>query len=265
MRKIRQGGIIWQDVTPAEYQRGSIYEVNSPDCQPKFQATYSGGQTYEKECDGNATLTTGDTRPSGYDRYAMTTAIIGNCVTNIDFLSFGSCYSLTSVTIPNSVITIGNQAFEQCSGLTSIIINSSTPPTNIDSSTFYNTTAIIYVPCDSINAYVTASGWSDYASRIRGIAPCLKWKASYSGGTTTSAECDATGEIVEGEIARNKLIGLEIGTCVTRIGDKMLFNYINFDGSITIPDSVTSIGNWSFTACVSLSSLTIPDSVTNIG
>ena len=35
--------------------------------------------------------------------------------------------------------------------------------------------------------------------------------------------------------------------------------------SVTIPDSVTSIGNWVFSNCKSLQSITIPDSVTSIG
>ena len=35
--------------------------------------------------------------------------------------------------------------------------------------------------------------------------------------------------------------------------------------SINIPDSVTSIGDWAFSACSSLTSINIPDSVTNIG
>ena len=36
-------------------------------------------------------------------------------------------------------------------------------------------------------------------------------------------------------------------------------------GSVTIPSSVTSIGNWAFNSCTSLTSITIPNSVTSIG
>ena len=35
--------------------------------------------------------------------------------------------------------------------------------------------------------------------------------------------------------------------------------------SITIPDSVTSIGRWAFSGCTGLTSITIPDSVISIG
>ena len=50
---------------------------------------------------------------------------------------------------------------------------------------------------------------------------------------------------------------------VTSIGDHA-FYYCSGLASVTIPDSVTSIGNWAFSYC-GLASVTIPDSVTSIG
>ena len=53
-------------------------------------------------------------------------------------------------------------------------------------------------------------------------------------------------------------------TCtVTRIGERA-FWYSGLT-SVTIPDGVTSIGDWAFLACTNLTSVTIPDSVTSIG
>ena len=59
-----------------------------------------------------------------------------------------------------------------------------------------------------------------------------------------------------------KSLVLEKG--MTSIGD-YAFQYCSSLTDVTIPDSVTSIGNLAFDGCSSLTSVTIPDSVTSIG
>ena len=54
------------------------------------------------------------------------------------------------------------------------------------------------------------------------------------------------------------------GLPVTSIGD-FAFQFCSSLTSVTIPNSVTSIGNYAFESCSSLTSITIPDSVTSIG
>ena len=53
------------------------------------------------------------------------------------------------------------------------------------------------------------------------------------------------------------------GLPVTSIGGRAF--YLSGLTSVTIPNSVTSIGDWAFTSCWGLTSVTIPDSVASIG
>ena len=77
---------------------------------------------------------------------------------------------LTKVELPASVTSIGSGLFRGAGQLTNVTLQSTTPPT-LGTDVFYNTNAnlVIYVPSESVDAYKSASGWSDYASRIQAI------------------------------------------------------------------------------------------------
>ena len=96
------------------------------------------------------------------------------------------------------------------------------------------------------------------------VPPEPKWIATYTGGTTSSAQCDVSSAITNNEITKIDLAAVEIGSCVAIIGNGA-FGSCDALTSVTIPDSVTSIGTSAFESCSSLSSVTIPNSVTTIG
>ena len=104
-----------------------------------------------------------------YNCTSLTSVTIPDSVTSIGSYAFYNCTSLTSVTIPNSVTSIGNWAFRYCTSLKEVYCKPTTPPSG-NYSMFYNNASgrKIYVPSNSVSAYKSASGWSDYASDIVG-------------------------------------------------------------------------------------------------
>ena len=113
-----------------------------------------------------------------YGCSGLTSCTIGSGVTSIGNRAFEGCSGLTSIVIPSGVTSIGNRAFAACSGLTSITVNATTPPTLGSNTVFDGSSCNIYVPCESVSAYTSASGWSTYASRIVGFStePTYDWE-----------------------------------------------------------------------------------------
>ena len=90
-----------------------------------------------------------------------------------------------------------------------------------------------------------------------------KWKATYTGGATSSAACDSSSAITNNEITLTNLVSVEIGDCVTSIGGWAFYGCTSIT-SCTIGSGATSIGNSAFSNCSGLTSIDIPDSVTSI-
>lgn len=183
--------MVGSDEIAAIYAGLDLVYSSTPPTPPTFQgkwlATYTGGTTSSAECDASSAITLNEITLTD-----LVSVEIGDCVTAINDRAFQNCGSLTSVTIPSSVTTIGNNAFGVCTNLasvtipdsvtnigyqvfffcgslSSITVNATTPPT-LGAYAFTDTNNCpIYVPAASLSAYQSASGWSDYASRIQAI------------------------------------------------------------------------------------------------
>lgn len=102
--------------------------------------------------------------PSGWNR-AIT---LPNSVETIGANAFNES-KILYITIGTNITSIGNKAFAW-STLEEMTILATTPPT-LGSGSFNRTNITsIYVPDESVNAYKTTSGWSDYASIIKPIS-----------------------------------------------------------------------------------------------
>ena len=182
----------------------------------------------------------------------------GKSVTSIGNCAFRYCTSLKSITIPNSVMEIGSSAFSGCSSLTSITIPNSV--TEIDVYAFKGCTSLtsITIP-NSVTNIGDSTFWG--CSSLTAIYVAVDNK-NYTSVNGVLFSKDKTALICYPAGKTDK--SYNITNSVTSIGD-YAFNGCSSLTSVTIPNSVTEIGGSAFVGCASLKSITMPKSVTSIG
>ena len=149
-------------------------------------------------------------------------------VTCIDGYSFNYCCELPGIRIPSSVTSIGDFAFEYCTSLTEVTVPDSL--TSIGTGAFANSNNL---------------SWNIYGN------------AKYLGNKNNPY------------VALVKKASADITQCVVAPNTKFIcasaFSDCGQLASISIPNSVISIGDWAFNNCPRLTGLVLPNSITYIG
>ncbi|MDD6642460.1 MAG: leucine-rich repeat domain-containing protein, partial [Bacteroidales bacterium] len=158
-----------------------------------------------------------------YGMENLTSVTIPNNVTSIGGAAFYGCSGLTSVTIPNSVTSIGYGAFYYCSGLTAVTIGNSV--TSIGKNTFYECSGLTSVVWNAKNCADFAEYYDEY---------------DYYGPFYNIA---------------SQITSFTFGSAVEHIPAYLCYDMKNLT-SVTIPNSVTSIGYYAFEGCTALHEIT---------
>ena len=184
---------------------------------------------------------------------SLSSIVIPASVTSIGDGAFSGCGSLSSIVIPPSITSIGEGAFWGCGFLSSIVIPDSV--TNIGNGAFNNCASLQYLSIPKSVICLNGNPFADWNGRLECLSPNFIYEDDV-------LFCKGKSKIIS---FRNKNIeSYVIPSSVTSIGDWAFYGCDSLS-EVVIPSSVTSIGDRAFKDCGSLSSIVIPSSVTSIG
>lgn len=195
--------------------------------------------------------------------HGATAVNIPSGVTSIGDNVFMRLTSLRSVSIPNGVTSIGHNAFYGCTSLSEVNIPDGVM--TIGDWAFKDCRSLMGISIPSSVTRIGGDAFSGCGFTYTGNYGYGYFVGDY-GGTTGSGTPNVKWTIRNGELTDVELNGetdITIPSSVTSIGNNA-FRYCYNLSNIIIPDSVTSIGSYAFSDCHELMSVIVGNGVTKI-
>ena len=167
--------------------------------------------------------------------------------------AFSSCCSLSEIVIPSSVTSIGDSAFDTCSSLSEIVIPSSV--TSIGERAFSSCTSLKYISIPKSVICLNGNPFANWNGKLKYLSPNFVYEDDILFNKDKSRIISFRNQNIETYV---------IPSSVTSIDDWAFYGCYSLS-EIVISSSVTSIGDSAFSWCLSLSEIVIPSSVTSIG
>ena len=262
-------------VIPASVE--SIGNFAFEDCDYLNNITLSSGlasigEGAFRSCEGlTSVYIPGSVQSIGFEAFVGTSLVgvtLEDGVGGIGESAFENCDSLVELTIPGSVTEIGPRAFNGCDALTSVTLGSGVEI--IGEEAFYDCELIWNLALSDTLKTINARAFS-YCHGLTGVSLPSTME---SVGDEAFLECANIGEVY---IADNNgltiayrtfygcdnLTGAYVGVGTTSLGESV-FDYCEKMTWVTLPEGLTSIGNWCFSNCA-LYEVSIPSTVTTLG
>ena len=250
--------------------------VSNPDADKKT-AKLIKGLNKTKEVKIPAKIYTGgvsykvvDVEKSAFYGYGtLEKVIVSDGIKTIGVTAFKNCSKLKTIVLPDSLETIGDNAFDGCSKLESVTCGSE-KPVDISDNVFSVTALNVNVPTvEAVDEYKKHSVWGQFN--------ILYSMSSISEGDGTEEVEAATYQIttIEGENASITTVAIvdddnvigdftipEVVTLngkkynVTVIAPNVFLNNASLT-SVSIPSTITAIGQGAFAGCSNLQSITV--------
>ena len=226
----------------------------------------------------NLSLRGGVGRNAFYQCSAMTTATLGERVTNLGDYCFSDCAELQDIVIPDAVTGIGAYAFQNCSSMGSVKIGNGVE--SIGHYAFSNCAALpkVVIPSKvaTIDNYVF-NGCTKLKEVIMDDSP-TELSLGSNGSNPLFSSCPLDSVYIGRNISystssnygyspfyRNtSLRSVTITDKETEISPNEFYGCTNLK-NVSIGDGVETIGNWAFSGCSSLDYFSFGSSVKTIG